>query len=226
MPEKFFVAIAGNIGCGKSSLTTLLSQHYGWKSYYEIVETNPYLADFYGDMNRWSFHLQMFFLTKRFKHQVEIANSSESVVQDRTIYEDVEVFAKNLYLHGQMQERDYKTYAEHFQLMTSFLNVPDLLIYLRCDVPTLQKRIKLRGRNYEHSIPTEYLMQLNERYESWVNGYEKGPLITIDVGKRDFVNEPKDFEHVASIVSWELQKIRNKAQGILPLDRSAVGATA
>ena len=209
MHDNLFVAIAGNIGCGKSSLTTLLSQEFGWKSYYEIVETNPYLADFYGDMHRWSFHLQMFFLTKRFQHQTEIAASNESVVQDRTIYEDVEVFAKNLYLRGQMDERDYKSYAEHFHLMTSFLKVPDLLIYLRCDVPTLQDRIKIRGRNYEHTIPSDYLEQLNDRYESWVNGYDKGPMVTVDVGKRDFVNSRKDFDHIKSIVSWELDKIRN-----------------
>jgi len=221
MPDKFFVAIAGNIGCGKSSLTTLLSQEFGWKSYYEIVETNPYLSDFYKGMRRWSFQLQMFFLTKRFKHQIEIANSSESVIQDRTIYEDVEIFAKNLYLQGLMEERDYKSYAEHFHLMTSFLQVPDLLVYLKTDVPTLKKRIKLRGRDYENTIPEEYLQQLNERYESWSRGYDKGPIITIDVGKRDFVNSPKDFEYVTSVINWELDKIKNSAQTVLPLKKPA-----
>lgn len=160
-----FIAIAGNIGCGKSSLTTLLAQRFGWLPYYEIVESNPYLVDFYSDMKRWSFHLQMFFLTKRFRHQQEIARTTQTVVQDRTIYEDAEIFAKNLYLHGKMDERDYRSYAEHFSLMTSFLKVPDLLIYLRADLDALTERIAIRGRDYEKSIPRDYLQQLNNQYE-------------------------------------------------------------
>ncbi|MDB5036660.1 MAG: Deoxyadenosine/deoxycytidine kinase [Bacteriovoracaceae bacterium] len=215
MPE--FIAIAGNIGSGKSSLTTLLSQKFGWKPYYEIVETNPYLADFYKDMKRWSFHLQMFFLTKRFQHQQELIRSETTVLQDRTIYEDAEIFAKNLYLHGKMEERDYRTYAGHFNLMTSFLKVPDLLIYLKADVKTLMERIALRGRDYERTIPAEYLTQLNTQYEAWTSSYNKGRILRIDVSKLDFVNSAKDLDKVASLISWELECLRNKSQTALPL---------
>ncbi|MBN8554576.1 MAG: deoxynucleoside kinase [Deltaproteobacteria bacterium] len=216
-----FVAIAGNIGSGKSSLTTLLAQKFGWKPYYEIVETNPYLADFYKNMLRWSFQLQMFFLTKRFNHQQEILKSGVSVVQDRTIYEDAEIFAKNLYLHGKMEERDYKTYVEHFQLMTSFLKAPDLLVYLKADVPTLKSRIQTRGRDYEQTIPTEYLSQLNERYDAWTSSYDKGAILTIDVSKRDFVHNSRHLDEIAALVSWELDRLTNKSQSILPLQKGA-----
>jgi deoxyadenosine/deoxycytidine kinase len=212
-----FIAIAGNIGSGKSSLTTLLSQKFGWKPYYEIVEANPYLSDFYKDMKRWSFHLQMFFLTKRFQHQQEILLSDCPVIQDRTIYEDAEIFAKNLYLHGKMEERDYKTYVGHFHLMTSFLKSPDLLIYLKSDVSTLLERIALRGRDYERSIPAEYLTQLNIQYDSWTSSYDKGRLLEIDVSKIDFVNNPTELNKIASLVNWELDCLRNKAQASLPL---------
>jgi len=212
-----FVAIAGNIGSGKSSLTTLLAEKFGWKPYYEIVETNPYLADFYKDMRRWSFQLQMFFLTKRFRHQQEIAASSISVIQDRTIYEDAEIFAKNLYLHGNMEERDYKTYVEHFHLMTNFLKTPDLLIYLKAEVPTLIERIDIRGRDYERSIPKEYLAQLNEHYNSWIASYHRGPVVTFDVGKLNFVKQSKHLAQIASVVSWELARLKNKEQAALPL---------
>lgn len=215
-----FIAIAGNIGCGKSSLTTLLAQRFGWLPYYEIVESNPYLVDFYSDMKRWSFHLQMFFLTKRFRHQQEIARTTQTVVQDRTIYEDAEIFAKNLYLHGKMDERDYRSYAEHFSLMTSFLKVPDLLIYLRADLDALTERIAIRGRDYEKSIPRDYLQQLNNQYESWIQSYQHGRTITIDVSKIDFVNHPKDLDHIASIVSWELECINNASQTSLPLKKN------
>jgi deoxyadenosine/deoxycytidine kinase len=216
-----FVAIAGNIGSGKSSLTTLLAQKFGWKPYYEIVETNPYLSDFYKNMLRWSFQLQMFFLTKRFNHQQEILKSGVSVVQDRTIYEDAEIFAKNLYLHGKMEERDYKTYVEHFQLMTGFLKAPDLLVYLKADVDTLTKRIQIRGRDYEQTIPAEYLEQLNERYNSWTSSYDKGAILTIDVGSRDFVNNPRHLDEIAALVSWELKRVKNKSQVALPLQKGS-----
>ena len=215
--HKLFIAVAGNIGSGKSALTTLLAHKFGWKPYYEIVETNPYLSDFYRDMPRWSFHLQMFFLTKRFQHQREIATANTPVIQDRTIYEDVEIFAKNLYLQGSMSERDYRTYADHFQLMVQFLKSPDLLIYLKTDVSTLKKRIHLRGRDYEQNIPEEYLQQLNDRYEDWMNSYAAGPFLTIEVTKSDFVKSSKDLEHVASLIQWEINRIRNKLQSPLPL---------
>lgn len=217
MPNNFFIAIAGNIGCGKSALTTLLSHKFGWKPYYEIVDTNPYLADFYKDMLRWSFPLQMFFLTKRFKHQQEIASYADIVIQDRTIYEDVEIFAKNLYLQGKMSERDYKTYSEHFYIMIPHLKVPDLLIYLRANVPTLKHRIQLRGRDYEQAIPEEYLQQLNEHYEDWIRSYKMGPTLTLDVGKKDFVQSPKDLETIGKIISWEVTRLKNKSQVVLPL---------
>jgi len=215
-----FVAIAGNIGCGKSSLTTLLAEKFGWKPYYEIVDTNPYLIEFYGDMRRWSFHLQMFFLTKRFRHQQEIASIGSGVIQDRTIYEDAEVFAKNLFLQGKMEERDYRTYASHFDLMTSFLKVPDLLVYLKCDVDTLVTRIQKRGRDYEQRIPREYLEQLNEHYNSWLGGYKLGPVVTFDVSKMDFVGSRKHFEQIASIVAWELDRLSNRSQTSLPLKKT------
>ncbi len=216
-----FVAVAGNIGCGKSSLTTLLSQKFGWKPYYEIVESNPYLSDFYKDMKRWSFNLQMFFLTKRFQHQQEIASLGESIIQDRTIYEDAEIFAKNLYLHGKMEERDYKTYAGHFDLMTSFLKSPDLLVYLKCDTPTLIQRIALRGRDYEKTIPAEYLDQLNTQYEAWTTNYNKGRILTIDVSRVDFVNNPKELDRIAAMISWELECLQNRSQTALPLSKAS-----
>lgn len=221
MLDPRFIAVAGNIGSGKSSLTTLLSQKFGWKPYYEIVESNPYLTDFYKDMKRWSFQLQMFFLTKRFRHQQEIAASKESIIQDRTIYEDAEIFAKNLYLHGKMEERDYRTYISHFELMTRFLKAPELLIYLRAEVPTLMERIAMRGRDYEKSIPAKYLEQLNTQYEAWISGYNLGRLLIIDVTQKDFVNSPKDLDQIASMVSWELECIKNQAQTALPLSKPA-----
>jgi deoxyadenosine/deoxycytidine kinase len=220
MPRSFdpvFVAIAGNIGSGKSSLTTVLAQRFGWKPYYEIVDTNPYLADFYKDMRRWSFQLQMFFLTKRFNHQQDILKGGDSVIQDRTIFEDAEIFAKNLFLQGRMEERDYRTYTEHFQLMTNYLKVPDLIVYLKADVSTLLTRIALRGRDYEQKIPAEYLTQLNGHYDGFAKSYNKGPLITIDVNRLDFVNNPKHLEQISNEVSWEIEKIRNRAQTRLPL---------
>ena len=217
--EKHFVAVAGNIGSGKSSLTTMLSEKFNWKPFYEIVETNPYLTDFYRDMRRWSFQLQMFFLTKRFRHQQEISASPVSVLQDRTIYEDSEVFAKNLFLQGKMEERDYRTYVEHYELMTQYVQVPDLLIYLKCDVPTLMERIRKRGRTYEQNIPREYVDQLNQQYDAWIQGYHRGLVLTVDVAKKDFVNVPKHLEEIASLVAWELDCLKNKRQTPLPLKK-------
>lgn len=219
----FFLAIAGNIGSGKSSLTTLLSQDLQWQAFYEIVEQNPYLADFYADMRRWSFHTQMFFLSKRFRHVLEIQNTSGPVIQDRSIYEDAEVFAKNLFLRGQMEERDYKTYLDHFQIMTNYLRPPDLLVYLRCDVETLMGRIAGRGRRYESGIPRSYLESLHETYETWIENYHRGPVVVIDVSHRDFVNRAEDLRQIVSIIKWEIECIQNPTQAPLPLRSSLQG---
>lgn len=198
------VSIAGNIGIGKSTITTLLSEKFGWKPYFEVVDTNPYLSDFYGEMRRWAFHLQVFFLSKRFKHHKEMISQNTTVIQDRSIYEDVEIFAKNLYLKGQFEERDYQNYKELFSIMTSYLKPPDLLVYLRASVPVLQKRIQTRGRSYELNIPKEYLEQLNEHYENWAEHYKKGPLLVIDTENIDVVNSREDFERVAGLISEHL----------------------
>jgi deoxyadenosine/deoxycytidine kinase len=177
---KWFVAVSGNIGSGKSTVTTLLSEKLGWKPYYEVVDENPYLSDFYADMNRWSFHLQVFFLSKRFQHHQQIARASESIVQDRTIYEDAEIFARNLYLHGQMDERDFRNYYEMFTTMLQFLRPPDIILYLKATVPTLLHRIKARGRDFEQRIPAQYLGQLNDRYAEWVEHFTLCPVVTVD----------------------------------------------
>lgn len=211
------MAIAGNIGSGKSSLTTLLSQNLNWRAFYEIVETNPYLADFYSNMRQWSFHTQVFFLTKRFRHLKEILESKEAVIQDRSIFEDAEVFAKTLYLSGQMDERDYRTYLEHFQVMSGFIKAPDLLVYLRCDPATLESRIRTRNRHYESRIERSYLDRLNEQYEAWIESYDRGPIAVIDVSKKDFVNNPEDLRQIIAVVKWEIECLNKKHQPSLPL---------
>jgi len=216
----FVIAIAGNIGSGKSSLTTLLSQNFGWKAFYEIVETNPYLQDFYAHMRRWSFHTQIFFLTKRFRHLREILSSSEPVIQDRSIYEDAEVFAKNLFLSGQMEERDYETYIEHFETMKEYVQATNLLIYLRSDTATLQQRIQTRNRHYEKQIQGSYIDRLNDQYEAWFEAYDRGPKCLIDVGRRDFVNQPEDLRQVMAIVKWEIECLQNTGQAALPLGKA------
>jgi len=185
---KWFVAVSGNIGSGKSTITTLLSEKLGWRPYYEIVDENPYLPDFYADMPRWSFHLQVFFLSKRFQHHQAITSSPGSVIQDRTIYEDAEIFARNLYLQGLMDERDFRNYSELFNTMTPFLHPPDLVIYLRASVPTLLDRIRRRARGYEQSIPRDYLAQLNERYEEWTERFSLCPILTVDADRLELNN--------------------------------------
>ncbi len=202
-----FVAVAGNIGSGKSSLTKLLSEYFGWKAYYESVDDNPYLDDFYKDMRRWSFNLQIYFLSKRFKDHMEIVNLPYSVIQDRSIYEDAEIFARNLYEMGNMDERDYRNYVELFNIMTSFLKPPDLIIYLRANVDTLVKQIKLRGRTFEQNIPREYLEQLNKHYEDWVARYNLGRMLILETDEIDFVNDKNDFGKVVEIVTKELEKL-------------------
>ena len=205
--EKVFVAVAGNIGSGKSSLTKLLSERFGWKAYYESVDDNPYLDDFYKDMKRWSFHLQIYFLSKRFKDHMEIVNSPYSIIQDRSIYEDAEIFAKNLYEMGNMDERDYKNYVELFNIMTGFLKPPDLIIYLRANVDTLIRQIKLRGRSFEQNIPREYLERLNRYYEDWVARYNLGEILILETDDIDFVNDKNDFNKVVEAVTEKLEKI-------------------
>ncbi len=212
-----YVAVAGNIGSGKSSFTTVLSHHFQCRAFYEIVETNPYLNDFYADMSRWSFQTQIYFLTKRFHSLQRILESKESIVQDRSIYEDAEVFARSLYLQGFMSERDYRTYCEHFEVLCEHIRTPDLMIYLRSDVSNLQDRIAKRGRPYERSMSSDYVSYLNERYEEWFQRYHRGPSIMIDVSKRDFLNRPEDLRTMISIVKWEIDRLQNPLQTQLPL---------
>lgn len=205
--QPLFVAVAGNIGAGKSSLANSLGAAFKWKPYYESVDNNPYLADFYADMSRWSFHLQMYFLANRFKCQKEIAASSESVIQDRSIYEDAEVFARNLYDIGKMSERDYETYVSHFHIMMEYLKPPDLMVYLRANVDTLLKQIARRGRDFEKGIQRSYLEQLNALYEGWISRYKLGPLLIIECDDLDFVNNPADFNYILARVKYRLPQM-------------------
>ncbi len=197
--EFYYYAVAGNIGAGKSSLTTLLAKHYHWKAYYESVDDNPYLSDFYEDMRRWSFNLQIYFLSSRFRSQKKIVSTRQSFIQDRTIYEDVEIFAKNLYQMGLMSKRDFENYSNLFHDMAEFLSPPDLLIYLRADVPTLVRQIQQRGRDYESTIRIEYLEKLNTLYEDWINRYPHEKLI-IDTDHIDFVNNKEDLGKVIELI--------------------------
>ncbi len=198
--RKLFVAIAGNIGSGKSSLTRLLSEKFGWTPYYESVADNPYLHDFYADMKRWSFSLQVYFLSNRFRSHKAISEGPTSVVLDRIIYEDAEIFARNLYEMGNMEERDYKNYVALYEVMTEYLRPPDLLIYLRANVDTLLKQIALRGRDFEQSIRREYLEQLNTHYERWIRNYRHGPVLVVESDSLDFVNRPEDLRTIADMI--------------------------
>ncbi|MBI3587437.1 MAG: deoxynucleoside kinase [Ignavibacteriales bacterium] len=199
-----FIAVAGNIGAGKSSLTKLLAKHYGWKPYFESVDDNPYLSDFYGDMQRWSFHLQIYFLANRFKNHKHMTELGESVIQDRSIYEDAEIFARNLYDIGKMDNRDYENYASLFEVMTDYLKAPDLMIYLKSSVDTLVQQISRRGRSFEQGIQREYLEQLNTHYENWIGRYKRGPLLVIPSDNLDFVNKQSDLQHVIGLVNKSL----------------------
>lgn len=201
--EKKYIAIAGNIGAGKSSLTELLGKNFGWKTYYESVDDNPYLSDFYEDMRRWSFNLQIYFLSSRFQHQKKLIELDESLIQDRTIYEDVEIFAKNLHEMGLMSDRDYKNYCALFDEMVQYLQAPNLLIYLRAEVPTLVRQIQQRGREYENTIRIEYLERLNRLYEDWIDRYDQEKLI-IDTDNLDFVNNQDDLGKVLELIEQRL----------------------
>jgi deoxyadenosine/deoxycytidine kinase len=207
MKTKIFIAVAGNIGSGKSSLTRMLSEHYGWKSFYESVEDNPYLSDFYADMNRWSFNLQVYFLSKRFNDHKRIVDGIESVIQDRSIYEDAEIFARNLSLIGKMDKRDYTNYVELYKVMMQYLQPPDLLIFLDARIETLLKQISRRGRDYEQSIPRSYLEQLSGHYKDWINRYDLGPLLIIPSDEVDFVHERGDFNRMLLLIQGKLMEL-------------------
>ena len=199
-----YFAIAGNIGAGKTSLTELLSTHYGWEAHFEDVIDNPYLDDFYNHMERWSFNLQIYFLNSRFRQLESFSNSNKKFIQDRTIYEDAHIFAPNLHAMGLMNQRDFNNYQSLFGLMESMIEGPDILIYLRSSIPNLVHKIHKRGREYENSISIEYLSRLNERYEAWVSTYNKGKLLVVDVDKIDFVENKADLGSVIEKIDAEL----------------------
>jgi deoxyadenosine/deoxycytidine kinase len=198
------VAIAGNIGSGKTTLTTKLQKHFGWVAHFEDTDDNPYLNDFYEDMQRWSFNLQVYFLRSRFQQVVDIRSSGKHVIQDRTIFEDAHIFAPNLHAMGLMTTRDFKNYMDLFGLMTSFIGPPDLLIYLRASVPTLVNQIQRRGRDYENSIRLDYLNRLNERYEAWISTYAEGKLLIIDVDNINFADNAEDFGQIIRSIDAEV----------------------
>ena len=187
------IAIAGNIGSGKTTLTTLIAKHYKYTAHFEEVDNNPYLSDFYKDMQRWSFNLQVFFLRSRFRQLIDIKKKSKKIVQDRTIYEDAYIFAPNLHAMGLMTTRDFENYTDLFGVMDEFITPPDLLIYLRASVPTLVQNIQKRGRDYEEAIRLDYLTRLNERYEAWITTYTKGKILIIDIDNNRFHEKPEDL---------------------------------
>ena len=197
------IAIAGNIGCGKTTLTKMLVKRYGWTPRYEPVEYNPYLEDFYKDMNRWSFNLQVYFLNKRFRDVVEISKSKDTIIQDRTIFEDARIFAPNLHDQGYMSDRDFNNYSDLFDLMMSLVGLPDLMIYIRSTIPNLIAQISKRGREYEQSIRIDYLKGLNDRYEEWIKTY-KGSLLIVDGDNLKFEANPKDFQYITDQIDAKL----------------------
>lgn len=198
------VAIAGNIGAGKTTLTRLLAKHYKWEAQYEDVIDNPYLEDFYNKMERWSFNLQVYFLSSRFRQILEIRESGRKIIQDRTIYEDSRIFAPNLHAMGLMTTRDFENYKSLFELMETVTEAPDLLIYLRSSVPNLVAQIQKRGRDYENSISIDYLTKLNERYEDWIENYDKGKLLVINVDNVNFVDNPEDLGEIINKIDAEI----------------------
>ena len=203
---KKFITVAGNIGVGKSTLVELICNELGWQPFFEPVTHNPYLSDFYESMDSWSFHSQIFFLTHRLRNHKELERAEGSIIQDRSIYEDAEIFAKNLYVQGHFNQRDYETYQALYQTMSEFLVPPDLVIYLRASVSTLTRRIKQRSRVYEQTINPDYLQQLNDLYEDWINGFSICPVLTIPADDLDFVKHPKHLQLV-------IRKIQEKLTG-------------
>ena len=206
-----YIAVAGNIGSGKTTLTQMLADHYGWTPQFEAVKNNPYLKDYYGNINRWSFNMEVFFLKERFRHILEIEKSSQTIIQDRTIYEGVHVFVTNNYKQGHLSDRDYKAYMELFELMTDMVRYPDLMIYLRASIPHLVCNIQKRGRDYEQAIQIDYLKGLNDLYEDFIYNKYKGKVLTIEVDNMDYLNNKKDF---ASIT----QKTDALLYGLFPLN--------
>ncbi|GAA4240375.1 deoxynucleoside kinase [Winogradskyella psychrotolerans] len=198
------VAVAGNIGAGKTTLTKLLAKHFKWEAQLEDVVDNPYLDDFYNQMERWSFNLQVYFLNSRFRQVNQIHDSGKDIIQDRTIYEDAHIFAPNLHAMGLMTNRDFENYSSLFELMESFVKGPDLLIYLRSSIPNLVAQIHKRGRDYENTISIDYLSRLNERYEAWISKYNKGNLLIIDVDNLDFVANPEDLGDIINRIDAEI----------------------
>ena len=206
------IAIAGNIGSGKTTLTKMLAKRYGWTPRYEPFDNNPYLADFYADMKRWSFNLQIYFLNKRFKEVVEISKSKETIIQDRTIFEDARIFAPNLHGQGMMSDRDFQNYTDLFDLMMSLVKLPDLMIYIRSTIPNLVAQIQKRGRDYEQTIQLDYLQGLNNRYEEWIAGY-KGNLIIVDGDKCKFGDDHEAFKQITDMIDAKLY-------GLFPMDNN------
>ncbi|TCK85094.1 deoxynucleoside kinase [Albibacterium bauzanense] len=198
------IAIVGNIGAGKTTLTRLLSKQMGYEPQFEAVEHNPYLEDFYNDMKRWSFNLQVFFLNSRFRHMLELQKEKKNIIQDRTIYEDAYIFAENLHDMGLMTARDFNNYSNIFESVLEFIQPPDLLIYLRASVPTLVDNIQLRGRDYEAGIRLDYLSKLNDKYEKWISSYDGGKLLVLDKDKLDFENNTEDLSFVLESVNREI----------------------
>ncbi len=198
------IAVAGNIGSGKTTLTSLLSKHFGWDAHFEDVEDNPYITDFYNDMQRWSFNLQIYFLNTRFNQILSFRRSGKTLIQDRTIYEDAYIFAPNLHSMGLMSTRDFENYFTLFTMLSSLIQPPDLVIYLRASVPTLVKQIQKRGRKYEDNIRLDYLKRLNERYEAWVDSYNMSKLLIVDVDSYNFIDKPEDLSVVIDKVNAEI----------------------
>ena len=198
------IAIVGNIGAGKTTLTEMLAKNYGWDPLYEAVDNNPYLEDFYSDMKRWSFNLQIYFLNNRFQQIIEIQKGSRNIIQDRTIYEDAFIFAENLHDMGLMTTRDYENYRAIFDNITAFIRPPDLLIYLKASVPTLVNNIQRRGREYESGIRLDYLSKLNEKYQKWIDGYKLGKLLILDKDVLDFTNNPEDLGNIIQRIEVEI----------------------
>jgi deoxyadenosine/deoxycytidine kinase len=198
------IAIVGNIGAGKTTLTELLSKHFTWEAQYEAVDNNPYLEDFYGDMKRWSFNLQIYFLNSRFQQLIELQQGDKNIIQDRTIYEDAYIFAENLHDMGLMSSRDYENYRAIFDNITTFIKPPDLLIYLKASVPTLVNNIQRRGREYESGIRLDYLSKLNDKYKKWIDNYTEGKLLVLDKDKLDFANNPEDLGFIIQSIEREI----------------------
>ncbi|MBI5052184.1 MAG: deoxynucleoside kinase [Chloroflexi bacterium] len=201
---KYFVAIAGNIGVGKSTLTTLMTQKLGWSPFFEAVEENPYLADFYKDMSRWSFHSQAFFLSRRLQQHYELLQRDDSVLQDRSVYEDAEVFARNLYRQGNMSARDWQTYYDLYTILSQLLTPPHLVVYLKASVPTLLRRIAQRGREYERTISAEYLASLNELYDDWVSRFALCPVLTVETDNLDYVQHDAHLDQIVGRINDRL----------------------